>query len=128
MHAAFPAGPVLLTQHFFQDFARSTLRQAVDELDGLRDLEAREVSPAVLQDFGLGRRLPRAQGDQRLGRLAPSVVGDRNHSALKDGRMVVEDALDFRAGDVLAAAQDHVFDAVDDQDVALFVDRGQVAG
>ena len=53
---------------------------------------------------------------------------DSDHGALVDGRVLVEDLLDLARVDVVAAPDDQVFLAVDDEVVAVGVDPRQVAG
>src|SRR5262249_49494877 len=100
-----PALPLLLAKDELLHLAGRRLRQ-VAELDGRRALEVRDVLAAELDDLRLGGPLPRLQGDERLGPLAPLVVRDRDHRALEDGRMARDALLDLDGRDVLAAPRD----------------------
>jgi hypothetical protein len=55
-------------------------------------------------------------------------VRDADHGGLGDRRVLVEDLLDLTRVDVVAAADDQVLLAVDDEEVAVGVLAGQVAG
>src|SRR5712692_3578218 len=126
--ATLTAGPIFLPERSLQNLAGAALGKALDELDGLGNLETREVLAAVIENFTLGGRVAVVQGDERLGDLAPGIVRHRYDGAFEHGGMLVEDPLDLRGGNVLSAAQHHVLDAVDDEDVALLVDGGEIAG
>ena len=60
--------------------------------------------------------------------LAPALVGDADHGGLAHGRVELERLLDLDRRDVLAAGHDEVLGAVDDGEVAVGVDHGEVAG
>lgn len=60
--------------------------------------------------------------------LAQPVVGNAEDAAFGNGRMAIDRGLHLGAIDILAAAQHHVFLAVDDVDETVFVDAGDVAG
>lgn len=68
-------------------------------------------------------------GDHERGDdLAVAVVGDADHADVGDGRARQEAVLDFQRVDVLAAADDQIFDAAGDPDVAVRVHLCFVAG
>src|SRR5271170_6800256 len=60
--------------------------------------------------------------------LAPLFAGDADHRALRHRRMLRDHVLDFHRIDVLAAGNDHVFDAVDQIDIAFLIHVAAVAG
>ena len=60
--------------------------------------------------------------------LAHHGVGDAHHGDLADRWMTVERVLDLHAIHVLATPVDHVFHPVDDEDQAIVIQPGQVAG
>src|SRR5450432_4019237 len=66
--------------------------------------------------------------DEGGGHLAPLRVGGRDHGAFHDGRVSGNRALHFDGRDILAAADDDVFLAVDDLDVVFLVPNAHVAG
>ncbi len=66
--------------------------------------------------------------DDRHRHLAEPLVRGRHHGALQDRRVGRERVLDVDRRDVLAAPDDDVLRAVLDQDVALLVEGGHVAG
>ena len=60
--------------------------------------------------------------------LTQRVVGHSEHGGLADTRVGVEDLLDLARVDVISAADDEVLLAVDDEQVAVPVDGGDIAG
>src|ERR1700726_3771877 len=60
--------------------------------------------------------------------LAPGVMGDAEHGALRYGGMLGHGVLDLGGIDVPAAADDHVLDAVDDVDEAVLIHASGIAG
>src|SRR5690349_24537587 len=66
--------PLLLAQDELLDLAGRGLRE-IAELDRRRALEVRDVLPAELDDLRLADLLAGLQRDERLGPLAPLIVG-----------------------------------------------------
>ena len=60
--------------------------------------------------------------------LAQPVVRHSEHAGLGDGGAGVDLRFDLGAGDILAAADDDVLLAVDDEQIAVLVDVADVAG
>ncbi len=60
--------------------------------------------------------------------LAEALVGQAEHRAFGNVGMGVDRLLDLDAGDVLAAADDDVLLAVDDEQIAVLVEIAEVAG
>ena len=71
--------------------------------------------------------LPGASVHDRADLLAQHLVGDADDRGVGDGGMLEQRGLDLDAVHVLAAADDHVLGAVDDEDEALVVEPGDVA-
>ena len=94
----------------------------------LGDLEARQLGLAVRNE--LVRRGARvlAQHHEGHGDFAPPVVRTADHGRLEDRVVLVEHALDLRAGDVLSPRHDHVLEAVDDVQVPVCVADADVPG
>src|SRR5207302_3291652 len=120
--------PVGLPQFVLHDLAGPGLGEALPKLDRTRQLEPRQVPPAVDHDLFGARPLPRLEHDERLGSLPPPFVRHRDHGALEDRGMGGDDLLDLDGGDVLPAADDDVFLAVDDRHVALGIDDRHIPG
>src|SRR5438270_1651065 len=120
--------PVGLPQFVLHDLAGPGLGKALPKLDRARQLEPRQVPPAVAHDLFGGRPLPRLEDDERFGGLPPPLVRHRDHGALEDRGMGGDDLLDLDGGDVLPAADDDVFLAVDDRHVALRIDNRHIPG
>src|SRR5215204_125211 len=119
--------PLLLAQHELLHLAGGGLRQ-LPELHRCRALEARQAFPAEFDDLLLGDALPRLELDERLGSLAPLLVGYRDDGGLQHGRVVVHRLLDLDGRDVLAAGDDDVLFAVAQLHVTVRVPGGDVAG
>ena len=66
--------------------------------------------------------------DHRVDRLAPALVGDPEDRGLQHERVGVEGLLDLGAVHVLAAGDDHVLRAVEQEQVAVVVEAAHVAG
>ncbi|MNM90031.1 hypothetical protein D3C81_1022770 [compost metagenome] len=60
--------------------------------------------------------------------LAPFLVRNADNGGLRDSRMARQRVLHLGRIDVLAAADDHVLEAVDQEDKAFFVHVAAVAG
>ena len=82
----------------------------------------------VLAQRLLVERRSRPSHDRRRHHLAEALVGQPEHGCLGHPVVGVDGRLDLRAIDVLAAAQHHVLGPVDDEDEAVVVDAGDVAG
>ena len=65
--------------------------------------------------------------DHRTGHLAESLVGKTEHSDLGNGGIPVNRRLDLLARDILAAADDDVLLAIDDEEIAVLVEIADVA-
>ena len=50
-----------------------------------------------------------------------------NQRGIGDRRMFIQDILDFRRIDILAAANDHIFGAIHDEAEAFVIDAGKIA-
>ena len=76
--------------------------------------------PAKINDIAFGRRRHAcAENDQCLDRLTPLRVGDANHAALGDRRMLEQAVLHFNGAHVLAARDDHVLLAISNHHVRI---------
>ena len=94
----------------------------------LRGLEVGHVVAGELAQLVIRWPRRRLEHDERVRRLAPALVRQPDDGDLLDGRVADQDALDLDGGDVLAAADDDVLEAVADLGVAVRVDHGRVAG
>ena len=68
------------------------------------------------------------QHDEGHRDFTPSFMGATDHSGLKNGGVLIEHALDFGAGDVLAARHDHVLESIDNVEIAVGVASSNVSG
>src|SRR6476646_9479279 len=89
------------------------------------------AEPALEERFHLVERDALCAGLQRnegFRRLPAIGVRDADHAALGDRRVLIYRLFDVSWIDVVAAAQEHVLDAVDDEDVSVLVHIADVAG
>src|SRR3954454_9448286 len=110
-----------------EDLARRAHGERVDEVDDARVLVG---GHALLGEGADGVRVGlRAvlEDDRRRDLLAHLLVRHADDRGLRDRGVLVEDLLDLARVDVVAAADDHVLLAVDDEEVAVLVDLGHVA-
>src|SRR5215216_349210 len=111
-----------------EDLARRALRELVGEPDPARvlvvgDLLLDELTQLVGVDL-----LALLEHDGGADLLAHLVVGDADDGGLGDRGVLVEDLFDLARVHVVAAADDHLLLAVDDEEVAVLVDLAHVAG
>src|SRR5712692_12097269 len=64
-------------------------------------------------------RVPRTRDHNRMHRFPPRRIGHPEDSGFQDSRMLVEDFFDLGTVDVLAAGDDHILGAINQEDVAL---------
>src|ERR1700680_1210406 len=119
-----------LAQREALELAGFGARQALHELDRARifvrcDRSLHEFLQLV-RHGGISD-VTRLQRDKRLHDLATLLVGRAYHATFGDRRMQQEHVFDFRTGDVIAGAYDHVVGARPVDEIAVFVDRVRVA-
>ena len=111
-----------------EDLPRGVAGQSVEHGDLLRHLEACQLGAAVLQEQVRRHRRVLAHDDERHRHLAPSIIRTTHHGGLDHRVVLVENPLDLRAGDVLATRDDHVLEAIDDEEVSVLVADADVPG
>src|SRR5579875_2864906 len=111
-----------------EDLARRPLRQVVDDPHRARVLVCGDALTHVFAELVRCRLGALTEGDCGADLLAPLVMRDAEHRGLADGRVLVEHLLDLARVDVVAAADDELLLAVDDEEVAVLVDPAHVAG
>ena len=82
----------------------------------------------MVPDLLLGHPGARLSHDNGVYPFAPEVVGHCDDSAIRDRRMRRHSILHLGGIHVLTAGDDHVFEPVDDVDVAVMVHPPSVAG
>src|SRR4029078_1140648 len=110
-----------------QDLPGRALRQLVNQPDLPRVLVGGDLVAGERAQFLRGRAGVRLQRHGRADFLAEVVVGYPDHGHLAHRRVLVQDFLDLAWVDVVAAPDDHVLLAVDNVEVAVLVDLGQVS-
>src|SRR6266567_275555 len=101
--------------------------EGAHEANAMWNFEVRHVRSAEVYDLLFLGHLPIPKNHERHWRLPPLLGRDADDSSLQDCRILVEDVLDLNRGDVLTPGDDHVFGAVDDVDIAVGIDRSEVA-
>src|SRR5437879_13684466 len=94
----------------------------------MRRLEMREAVAGEGDELRIGGGGPWLQDDVGIRRLAPFFVRQADDRDLLHSRVAQQNPFHLEAGDVLAAADDHVLDAVADLDVAIRVETRRIAG
>src|SRR5881398_2927225 len=91
----------------------------------MRRFEVSDVGPGKFAQLSLVGLRALSQNDKGVRRFAPAFVRQANDRHFLHGRVPQENAFDLNGGDVFAAADDDVFQAVADLDIAIRVyDRG----
>src|SRR3954451_12063006 len=121
------AGRPTVTQLVLLDLARRGQRQNIERYPMLGRLLRRQVLAHVAEKLVLADRLTGSGADERGDHLAHQVIGKPDDRNLTDSRMSEEELLQFARIDVLAASDDHVFEAALDRAVATLVHRAQIA-
>ena len=111
-----------------QDLAGRSLGQLVDDPDGAGVLVGGQALLGERLQLLLVDVVAVLERDRGADLLAQVVVLDADHGDLGDGLVLVERLLDLARVDVVAAADDQVLLAVDDEEVAVLVLLGHVAG
>src|SRR5258708_27712767 len=97
-------------------------------LDATWNLVSRELGTAVLHYSFRVQFSSVSRNDYRGDALAPTLIGQPNDSTLIHAGKIENDPLDLGAVNILATGLDHVLDAVDQKEVALFVHVTRIAG
>src|SRR6478752_575694 len=110
------------------ELADGGLRDLVDELDPLGNPPLRHALTEVLA-HPVGVRVGAGpEDDARARALAPALVGDRDHGGLDHVRVGHHGVLEVHRGDPLTAGLDQVLGAIDELDVGVALELGDVAG
>src|ERR1035438_3817488 len=111
-----------------EDLADLRAGQVGPDLDLLGGLDAAESFLDEGAHLILRHGLAGAQLHDRGDPLAPFLVGQSDDRAVLHGRMGQQHLLDFGGVDVEAAGDDHVFGAVDDEQVIVVVEVADIPG
>src|SRR5579883_1462639 len=118
----------LFAQDEFLHFAAARHRVRLDELEVARNLLAANLALAVFAQFFLGQLLARSGDDDSQQFFAEEFVGDAENLHIGYFWMANQEFFDLAREKVLAAANDHLFEAAHDIDVAICIHCRQVAG
>src|SRR5262249_18326563 len=72
-------------------------------------------------------RMSRSWDHNCVYRFPPYRIGHSEDNGFQDGRVFVEDFFDFGAIDVLAAKDDHILNAIDEENIALSIHTTEVS-
>src|SRR5215468_2362179 len=72
-------------------------------------------------------RVSRSWDHHRVYRFPPCRIRHSEDGGFQDSRVFVEDFFDLGAIDVLAAGDDHILDAIDEENVALGIHTTEVS-
>src|SRR5437660_3492332 len=119
---------IRVAQLAFEDLSRAALGQGVQELDSLGHLEVCEPRATGVDDSHFVDGHARLEHNERRGHLAPGRIGYGDDRALEHVGVAIHGRFDFDRRNVLAARNDDVLLSIDDEDVAVRIDRPDVAG
>src|ERR1051325_3190944 len=111
--------PPILARGAVEDYPPAGAAQEV-----LLHLRARRLGQ-LGDEFDVARHLERRES---LGAVRPDRIRHAEDRRLGDFGMGIQHALDLLGRDVLVAALNHVFFAVDEEEKAVFIDIAQIAG
>jgi hypothetical protein len=111
------------------DLARGRAGEFVEDFDALRRLLASGAQGVEVLDQGgeVGCIGAGAQNQEGADAFSVARIGHGDGGGLGDGGVPCEQALDLERGQVLAAANDDVLDAVRDGEVSVGVDEADVS-
>src|ERR1700688_3853277 len=108
-----------LPQPRLEHLAGCGQRERVDYFHRARALVWRDQRLAVLAQLLARRGHAWLEHDDGMNALAPRVVGNAEDRARRNGWVLRDRLLHFRRIHVLAAGDDHVLDAIDDEHEAI---------
>src|SRR2546425_5892117 len=118
--------PFALSKDILLNLAGRGLRQVL-EFDCRWTLEVSHPRPAVLDDLFRGGLSARFCSHESLWHFPPLLIGNRDHRALKHGRVGRDGLFDFDRADVLAAGDNDVLLPIAELDRPVRVHHGHVA-
>src|SRR5688572_4788742 len=118
----------LRAQLGLEHLAERVARKPLHEAHEARLLVPGEEAAAMLAHRFGGEARARAQLDEGGDRLAIEGIGHAEHGGVGDVRVLKQRLLHLLAVHLVPAAQHHILLAVDDIEIAVFVDAREVAG
>src|SRR5436305_4828018 len=110
-----------------EDLPCRTFREILDKPDFPRVLVRRDTLLDVLAQLVVAGTCALLQRDRGCHLLAVLVMGNAQHGGLANIWMLVEHFLDLARVDVVAASDDHLLLAIDDEEVTVFIDLRHIA-
>ena len=120
---------MFLRQHNLGDFCRAQLGQRIFILpDVNRHFERRQLVFQKIQQLVLRKALPFLDMIDQRRNFAETLVIDAENTGFGNGRTGIDGRFDFLAADILAAADNNLFLAVNGIEIALFVEISDLTG
>src|SRR3990167_9325315 len=117
----FRLGALFLLEFLLGELADRRLGQFGADLERDRHLVLADLAFQMLLQFLEGERGTGLQFHEHLGRFLAIRIGDADHDALVDCRMLVDRFLDHARVDVVARRDDQVLGAIDQEEPAVLV-------
>src|SRR6185437_4324112 len=128
VHAPFLASPEGFAQFAAQYLSGSIAGKGLDEVYALWRLVSCDTGTREGDDILRIWAFAGFRYDDGLHRFAPFFVRHANHGYVGNIGMAIDRAFDFRRIDVFRASDDHVFHAVVNVDIAVFIQIARIAG
>src|ERR1700728_3531692 len=125
--AAVRVLPILIANLRLQYLTRNAARQGCPELDSLGRLNASQPCFGKFDQIGVANALPGLEFHDGADRFAPFLIRHADHGAVLDGGMAGEYLFDLCGVDIESAADDHVFLAIHDEQIAVLVHVADIA-
>ena len=122
------AFPIRVTQFAAQNLARRVARQRLDKIHRFRQFVPGNAFTCESDNLFRVKRRPGFRHDAGLDRLAPFFIRHADNGDIGNLRMREKRVLNFRRIDIFTARNNHVFDAVMDEDIALIIEEAGIAG
>src|SRR4051812_31544809 len=103
------------------------LRQLRTKFDACRDLVGGQVLSAERPEFRFGRCMARAYDHPRMHDLALDRIADAGDADFSHRRVSRKHLFDLAGPDLKSARLDHVFLAIDDEYIPVFVEVSEIA-
>ncbi|MBB5053623.1 hypothetical protein HNQ36_003623 [Afipia massiliensis] len=118
----------LIAQLVLLNLSRRRPGQGIDNTNMLRDLITRKLRPAGCPETLRIDFVSRSRHHDGKADLAPARIRHTNHRSLGNIWKIVKEVLDLGRIHILSSGDEHVFEAIDNEDVAIGITDSDVAG
>src|SRR5690606_5895974 len=118
----------LFLQRALEYLARVADREFIAKLNKARIFIGRDARAAPLDKFFFGELRALFKDDESLYLFAETIVRNTNYGDERNSRVRDDELFKLARIDVVAAAQDHIFLAVNDRQESILVHRADIAG